>query len=775
MKLTSSHWGVYEFEVEKGRLSALKPFVEDLDPSPIGHSIIDLLDNKTRIKTPVVRESWLTGGPGSARERRGSDRFVALNWDEAETIVAAELDRVIKHKGNQAIYAGSYGWASAGRFHHAQSQIHRFLNTIGGYTKSKNTYSFAAAEVVIPHVLGSGLMELLTRQTSWQSVYKNTELLIAFGGLPAFNSQISNGGTGAHIQRLGARKAAAAGTRFVNMSPRRSDLKNDVPEDWLHMRPNTDVSVMLAMAHTLIVKRLHDVSFLERYTVGFDEFQAYLLGNIDGIPKSAEWAAAISGIAAADIISLANEMAKKRTMLSVSWSLTRQQFGEQPYWAVVALAAILGQMGKPGGGVAFGYTVTNYLGNNVFNMPYAALPQGKNSVDDFIPVARVSDMLLNPGQTFEYDGQQYAYPDIDLVYWAGGNPFHHHQNLSRMRKAWEKPSTIIVNEWCWNAMARHADIVLPCTTPLERRDLGMNPRDPYVISMEKAIEPIGKARDDYDIFSAIARRMDVEDAFTDGRSAEDWQRWIWEKSSEKAAELNIKMPSYESFREACFYKSPDLAEDRVFLSEFFSDPQANPLGTPSGKIEIFSQTIDSFNYDDCRGHPIWLEPSEWLGTPDKRYHLHLLSNQPRNKLHSQMDHGEHSLSIKIKGHEPVEINPEDATARSIKNGDKVRVFNDRGACICGAFITEDVMPGVVIISTGSWYDPDDPTDPSSMCKHGNPNMLSPDIGTSKLSQGPAAHSCLVEVELYNGPSVTVTAYEPPEIIKTEDIGDSNDK
>ena len=140
-----------------------------------------------------------------------------------------------------------------------------------------------------------------------------------------------------------------------------------------------------------------------------------------------------------------------------------------------------------------------------------------------------------------------------------------------------------------------------------------------------------------------------------------------------------------------------------------------------------------------------------------------------------MDHGEHSLSIKIKGHEPVEINPEDATARSINNGDIVRVFNDRGACICGAFITEDVMPGVVIISTGSWYDPDDPTDPSSMCKHGNPNMLSPDIGTSKLSQGPAAHSCLVEVELYNGPPVTVTAYEPPEIIKTEDIGDSNDK
>jgi biotin/methionine sulfoxide reductase len=529
------------------------------------------------------------------------------------------------------------------------------------------------------------------------------------------------------------------------------------------------------MAHTLIVKQLVDVSFLNRFTTGFERFQSYLLGKTDGIPKTAAWAASISGIAAADIISLTEEMAKKRTMLSVSWSLTRQQFGEQPYWTVVALAAMLGQMGKPGGGVAFGYTVTNYLGNNVFNMPYAALPQGKNDVDDFIPVARVADMLLNPGQAFQYDGQQYTYPDIDLVYWAGGNPFHHHQDLSRLRRAWEKPSTIIVHDWCWNALARHADIVLPCTTPLERQDIGMNPRDPFVISMEKAIEPVGKARDDYEIFAAIARQMNAEDAFTEGRSADDWQRWIWEKSSENAAALNVSMPTYESFREACFYKSPDLAEDRIFLSDFFKDPVANPLGTPSGKIEIFSQTVDNFNYDDCRGHPIWLEPVEWLGTSDKRYHLHLLSNQPRNKLHSQMDNGEHSLSIKINGHEPIEINPNDAKVRGISDGDIVRVFNDRGACICGAYITEDVMAGVVIISTGSWYDPDDPADPASMCKHGNPNMLSPDIGTSKLAQGPAAHSCLVEVELYNGPPLTITAFEPPEIIKSADIGDCNDK
>ena len=765
MGLTSSHWGVYEFVVNEGRLSALQPFSEDSDPSRIGHSIIDLLDDKTRISAPVVRKSWLDNGPGTSTHKRGSDSFVQVDWEDAEKLVATELGRVIKTKGNQAIYAGSYGWASAGRFHHAQSQVHRFLNSIGGYTRSNNTYSFAAAEVIVPHILGSNLMDLLTLQTSWQSVCKHTDLMLAFGGLPLFNSQISNGGTGAHIQKTAVLTAASAGLRIVNLSPRRSDIKNDIEEQWIKVRPNTDVAFILGMAHTLLAEKLYDAAFLDRFTVGSEKFFDYLLGRKDGTPKTATWAAGITGIAESTIQALAREIVKKRTMISVNWSLTRQQHGEQPFWAAIALAAMLGQMGTPGGGVAFGYTVTNYLGNNVKKMPYGSLPQGKNAVSDFIPVARISDMLLNPGQKFHYDGGEYIYPDIDLIYWAGGNPFHHHQDLSRMRRAWQKPSTVIVNDWCWNAVARHADIVLPCTTTLERQDIGMNPRDPYVISMDKAIEPVGEARDDFSIFSSIARRMGAENQFTEGRTAEDWQRWIWEQSRKKAAELNVEMPDYKSFRKAGFYKSPDLDEDRIFLSEFFCDPKNCALGTPSGKIELFSKTVDSFGYDDCPGHPTWLEPNEWLGAQQKVFPLHLVSNQPRTKLHSQLDNGKLSQSIKIRGHEPIELNPHDALARGIEDGDIVRVFNHRGACICGAFVTEDVMQGVVIISTGSWYDPEEPANINSMCKHGNPNVLSPDIGTSKLAQGPAAHSCLVDVELYNGPPVNITAYEPPEILK----------
>ena len=160
------------------------------------------------------------------------------------------------------------------------------------------------------------------------------------------------------------------------------------------------------------------------------------------------------------------------------------------------LASMLGQIGLPGGGFGFGYSATNYIGGNFTVIPCKSLPQGKNKVGAFIPVARITDMLLHPGEKFKFNGGDYHYPDIKLMYWAGGNPFHHHQDINRLVKAWEKPDTIISNEWCWNTLAKRSDIVLPCTTPLERYDIMMTPRDPYVVSMDKLVEPYGKAKND---------------------------------------------------------------------------------------------------------------------------------------------------------------------------------------------------------------------------------------------------------------------------------------
>ena len=139
MKLTSAHWGTYQLEIKNNTVVGLKPFPFDRDPSEIGQSILDLLDGPARIKAPMVRESWYLKKTSKSYKLRGQDCFIPITWEEAINIVAGELRRVIDEHGNSSIYAGSYGWASAGRFHHAQSQTHRFLNCLGGYTKSVNT------------------------------------------------------------------------------------------------------------------------------------------------------------------------------------------------------------------------------------------------------------------------------------------------------------------------------------------------------------------------------------------------------------------------------------------------------------------------------------------------------------------------------------------------------------------------------------------------------------------------------------------------------------
>ena len=766
LPLTSTHWGTYRAKVKNGKVQELIGWEYDKDPSPIGPGILDIQDGPTRIDAPMVRKSWLEQGPGSRNDLRGIDPFIEVSWKKAEQLVADELTRVKNTYGNASIFGGSYGWASAGRFHHAQSQLHRFLNCIGGYTRSKFTYSFAAAEAMVPHILGS-YRAYLDTCTSWDLINKNTELFVCFGGIPIKNGQISQGGTGKHYQRENLVEAANSGIEFINISPLKSDLIDEVKGEWITARPNTDTALMLGLAHTLHVEGLSDKQFLENYTQGFEKFLPYLLGTNDGFEKNADWAASICNIPSPKIRELAQKISSKRTMISVSWSLTRQDHGEQPFWMAIMLASMVGQIGLPGGGFGFGYSATNYIGGQFKVLPGAAFPQADNEIENFIPVARISDLLLGPGEKFDFDGKTYVYPDTKIVYWAGGNPFHHHQDLNRLIKAWEKPDTIISNEWCWNTLAKRSDIVLPCTTPLERGDIMMTPRDPYVVSMSKLVEPHGKAKNDYEIFSGIARQMGVEEKFTEGRNQEEWQKWIYKQTFERAAAANIKIPSYEKFREEKWFKIDDPSEPTLMLKDFREDPIKYPLDTQSGKIEIFSQTVSDFKYDDCPGHPVWIEPCEWLGQKNKKFPLHLISNQPKNKLHSQMDHGNYSKSFKIEDREPVEINPNDAKSRGLKNGDIVKLFNDRGSCLAGVIVDEKVMPGVVQISTGAWYDPENPEKPNSMCKHGNPNVLTRDKGTSKLGQGPIAHSCLIEMEKYKDKPPKVTAHEPPIIIRSD--------
>ena len=758
---TGGHWGVFRVRVEDGRGVAAVPFATDPNPPPLIESAIAANHTEARILRPMVRRGWLERGPTGTGAGRGAEPFVAVSWDEATALVAGEIARIRDRFGPQAIYAGSYGWASAGRLHQAQATLKRFLGLAGGFTDSVGNYSNGAASVLMPHITGSGQI-VNGPLTSWSAIVAHTRTLLCFGGVPLKNTQINHGGLPEHDDRSWQKKIVEAGVKVVYVGPLRDDVAALAGAEWLAIRPNTDTALMLGLAHTLVAEGLHDEAFLARHCEGFGKFRPYLMGEDDGRPKDAGWAAAICEIGADTIRALARRIAAGRTMITACWSLQRADHGEQPYWMAVTLAAMLGQIGLPGGGVGFGYGCVGGIGTPRARISGPRLPTGSNPCRDYIPVARIADMLLDPGGEVDFNGGKLTYPDVHAIYWCGGNPFHHHQDINRLLEGWRRVDTVIVHEPFWTAAARHADIVLPSTTTLERNDIGVASVPAMLFAMEKAIDPPGEARNDFDIFADIAGKLGFREQYTEGRSEMEWLRHIYDVARQQNAEARIEMPDFDTFWGQGYVEFPRPDKPVVVLEGFREDPEGRPLKTPSGKIEIYSETIAGFGYDDCPGHPAWLEPAEWLGSAKAAaYPLHLISNQPRTRLHGQLDSGPVSVASKIEGREPVWMNPDDAASRGLLDGGVVRVFNDRGACLAGLAVTDRVRRGVIQLATGAWYDPAEPGRPGTLDVHGNPNMLTLDKGTSRLAQAPSSQTALVEVERYAGPVPEITVFRQP--------------
>ena len=752
----SAHWGAFRAGLVDGRLR-LEPHPGDPDPNAVMFNLPEAIRHRARIAAPAVRRRWLQRGAGPD-DARGRDEYVQVPWPEVLDRLAAELARVRDVHGPCAVFGGSYGWSSAGRFHHAQSQVHRFLNVaLGGYVRSVNSYSAGCAEVLLPHIFGTYERTIL-RNVTWEQVAAHSDVVLAFGGMALKNSGIASGGVSRHVERDAMRQAAARGCRFLCISPQQSDLPAEASAQWLPVGPGTDAALMLALACTLVQDGAHDRDFLARYCTGWEQLQAYLLGHTDGVPKDARWAAGICGVPAPAILQLARSLPGRRVLVVVSHSLQRAEHGEQPVWMGAVLACMLGQIGLPGGGYSYALGALGRYGrrNNAIASP--SLPQGTNGVKEFIPVARFADMLLHPGESFDYNGQRLAYPHIRLAYWAGGNPFHHHQDLPRLTQAIARLDTFVVQDSAWTASARHADIVLPATMTLEREDLGTTPTDPLLIAMHKVVEPYGQARDDYDIFCGLAERLGVLQAFSEGRSAQQWVRHLYASARDALTSLGVQAPAFEEFWEQGELALPQLEDDGGMLRAFRADPVANPLQTPDGKIQVSSARIASFRYADCPGHPVWLEPSE---PPTAEAPLYLISNQPAARLHSQLDFGGHSQASKVQDREVCTLHPETARARGVRDGDLVRLFNARGACIAAARLSDQLLPSVVQLATGAWYEPHEQAPGTVLCVHGNPNVLTRDIGTSRLAQGCSGQLTVVQLQKFTGTAPPVRAFEPP--------------
>jgi biotin/methionine sulfoxide reductase len=392
------------------------------------------------------------------------------------------------------------------------------------------------------------------------------------------------------------------------------------------------------------------------------------------VPKTPEWAEAISGVPAATIRELAEEAAAGRTHVSVTYSLQRAQNGEQPVWMGLVRAAMLGQWRRKGAGFTYSLGSMGDRGRRPLAVPLPTLPQLRNRVADFIPVARISELLLLPGKEYAYKGETYRYADIRLVYWAGGNPFHHHQDLQRLTQAFARPDAVIVHESAGTATAAHADIVFPATLTVEREDIGAGRNDPLLVPMQRLAAPYGEAQDDYDVFAALARRLGCGETFTEGLDAHGWQERIYQRTKDALARMGWPAPEFGDFMGGGPIDLP-RSDAPSRMDRFHNDPERNALPTESGRIEIFCPRIERAGLP---GHPAWIEPEEWLGgARARRLPFQLVANQPQGRLHSQLDFGPVSMMTKRDGREVARMNPAHARCLGLAEGDTILLRNDR--------------------------------------------------------------------------------------------------
>ncbi|AKJ43137.1 trimethylamine-N-oxide reductase TorA [Pragia fontium] len=777
--LTGSHWGAIRAKVVNGRFTEALPFELDKHPTKMIAGLADHVYATSRIRYPMVRVDWLRKRHLSDTSQRGDNRFVRVSWDEALDLFYQELERVQKEYGPSALLTSS-GWQSTGMLHNPGAMLSRAIGLHGTSVGTGGDYSTGAAQVILPRVVGA--MEVYEQQTSWPLVLQHSKTIVIWGSDPYKNLQVAwwcpDHDEYAYYEEL-KQKVASGEIKVISVDPTVSSTHDYLGREHVQhiaLNPQTDVPLQLAIAHTLYTENLHDKKFLSEYCVGFEQFLPYLLGSTDGQPKDAQWAATLCGIDAETIRALARQMAANRTQIIAGWCVQRMQHGEQWAWMVVVLAAMLGQIGLPGGGFGFGW---HYNGAGVptrkgvilggFSGASSTAPIHNGDFKNYsstIPIARFVDAMLQPGSTINWNGKRVVLPMIKMCVFAGTNPFHRHQEYNKMREGWKTLETVISVDNHWTSTCRFADIVLPATTQFERNDIDQfgNHSNRGLISMKQVVPPQFESRNDFDIFRDLCKRFDREAAFTEGLDEMGWLKRIYQDGVQQGKGKSIPMPDFNTFWNEKEYLEFEGGSLWVRHQSFRDDPDLEPLGTPSGLIEIYSKTIADFHYANCQGHPMWFEKAERShgGPASEHFPLHLQSCHPDYRLHSQLCESETLRAhYTVAGHEPLYLSPQDAAARGIQDGDVVRVFNQRGQVLAGAVISDRYKPGVIRLHEGAWYDPIWDGEHAGLCRYGNPNVLTLDIGSSDLAQATSAHTALVQIERFTGGTQKTAAFMGP--------------
>lgn len=703
-----------------------------------GRTIRQRVYNADRLKYPMKRVG-----------KRGEGKFEKITWEQAFDTIAGELKRIKDKYGNEAIYihyaTGTLGGTVAKAWPPQSSPIARLMNCYGGYLNHYGTYSTAQIAAAMPYTYGAN------SNNSIDDI-ANSKLIVFFGNNPA-ETRMSGGGV-VYFMKEAKRRGDA---RMIHVDPRYSDTAVVDGGEWVPIRPGTDAALVSGMAYVMITENLVDQAFLDKYCIGYDEehmpkdipanssYKSYILGKgADRTPKTPQWAAEITGIPAIKIAQLAREIATvKPAYIAQGWGPQRHANGEESARAIAMLSILTGNVGVKGGGTG--------AREGAFGISVAAFPTLTNPVKASISFFMWPDAIKRgPEMTATRDGvrgvDKLSVPIKFMWNYAGNAIINQHSDCNGTVKQLENDKEcemIVVIDNHMTSSAKMADILLPDVTNFEQNDIttGSGGNMGYAIFTEKAIEPMFECKPVYEMCREIAKRLGIEDKFTEGKTQEDWL-----KSVVEATRKNIPtFPEYDTFRKNGIFKMKNPGGTVIALKAFRDDPVANKLTTPSGKIEIFSEALYKISktWQLPQGDVITALPEyapTWEGPADalkSKYPLQLIGHHYKQRTHSTYGNVEW---MQEAAPQEVWINTLDANKYGIQSGDKVRVFNERGQVILPAKVTERIMPGVLSIPQGAWYKPDE----KGVDRGGCTNTLTA-YRPSPLAKGNPQHTNLVQI------------------------------
>ena len=745
-----------------------------------------------RIRYPMKRVDWdPNGAPGSTgpggrnTQNRGVSKYERIGWDEALDIITSEILRVKEEYGPTAILNQADQHGENKVVHGPHGCARKLLLLLGGYTlQVRQPDSWEGWVWGAKHVWGcEPVGQQVPQANLLYDISKNAELLLFWG----CDQETTTWGWQGQLPSRLSYWWTELGIRQIYIAPD-CNYANAVHADkWIPILPNTDAALYLAICYQWFKEGTYDKEYLETHAYGVDRFEAYVMGEEDGVPKTPEWASPITGVPARIIRALASDWASHRTTVVIGngGPGIRGPYSHEP-GRLQALCLAMQGLGRPGCNQA--KMIEWGLFNSDAQISYPA-PQVLTNVragmtgttpavtnhPSFIPKTLIPKAILeghcewygNEAELAKRENQfvHYKYPadgcsKIHMIWsdapawitcWNGGNEF-----IRAVRHP-DIEFYMVQHPWIEND-ALFADLILPVNTKLEEDDIGT---DAYSGQMNlifpepRAIEPLGESFSDYEIVCKIAERLGLLEEYTGGKTAEDLIRIGYETSGV------AHMVSWEQLQERGYYvipPKPDWESIPAGLFEFYEDPEKHPLSTPTGRLEFHSTGLAEHFPDDVERPPIpkWIAQGEshqeTLGTErSKKFPLLVMSNHPRWGVHAQHDDVTWLREIetcKIRGadgyqYQPLWMNPEDATARGIRHGDVVCIYNERGIVLAGAYVTERVMPGVVSIDHGAKYDP---IVPGEIDRGGVINCIVPGNPTSKNAVGMVVSGFLAEVE-----------------------------